>query len=79
MNYSFKSQVHIQMATDERREKMHVLVFPRCFSVHYQVALIPFCMRNSHLYENPERNESTVLAVLEKMLSQLYYCKIYKN
>lgn len=53
---------------------MH-LIFPSCFSVdYYQVTFF------SHLYENRDRNESNVLAVLEKkILSQLYSCKIYKK
>ena len=42
------------------------LVFPSCFSVdYYQVAFF-FLISYSHLYENPDRNESNVLAVLEK-------------
>ena len=71
--------MHLQMIQDERLKDIDSGHFPRCFSVDYQVALIPFCVPNSHLYENPDRNESNVLAVLEKMLSQLYSCKIYKN
>lgn len=45
---------------------MH-LVFPSCFRVdYYQVALFSFFIPYSHLYENPDRNESNVLAVSEK-------------
>lgn len=67
------------MVTDRSLKDTHSGCLPRCFSFGYQVALIPFCVPNSHLYENPERTERNVLAVLEKMLSQLYSCKIYKN
>lgn len=76
MNQTLKS---LYSPADESLKYAYSSFLPRCFSVGYQVALIPFCVPNSHLYENPDGNESNVLAALEKVLSQLYSSKIYKN
>lgn len=44
---------------------MH-FIFPSCFSVDYYQVVFLFFISYSHLYENSDRNESNILAVLEK-------------